>query len=153
MFLILWYKYLIRHKLRTSRSSEKEESAFCMDWKHWTFHEWCQLQMLFKPVRIGTIQLRCKRCSFLDGDVPRHMELGKTALCNTALAQGAAEHVTAIKKRETKCTELADVSGSVPVLAGICSWRMSWWILGLLLAEVQGWTKSTAAGGWGMGQV
>lgn len=43
-----------------------------------------------------------------------------------ALAQGASEHVTAIKKRERKCTELADVSGSVPALAGICSRRTSW---------------------------
>lgn len=41
-----------------------------------------------------------------------------------------------LKKRERKCPELADVSGSVPVLAGVCSQRPSCWILGSLLAEV-----------------
>lgn len=42
-----------------------------------------------------------------------------------ALAHSTSEHVTAIKKRERNCTELEDVTGSLPVLAGICSWRVS----------------------------
>lgn len=51
-----------------------------------------------------------------------------------ALAHSASEHVTAIKKGERNCTELADDTGSLPVLAGICSKKASWGIKGLLLA-------------------
>lgn len=53
-----------------------------------------------------------------------------------ALAHSASEHVTAIKKRERNCTELADVTGSLPELAWICSWRASCRITASLLAEV-----------------
>lgn len=51
-----------------------------------------------------------------------------------ALAHSASERVTAIKKVERNCTELADVTGSLPALAGICSQRASWGIKGLPLA-------------------
>lgn len=53
-----------------------------------------------------------------------------------ALAHSASEHVTAIKKRERNCTELADVTGSLPALAWIRSWRASCRITASLLAEV-----------------
>lgn len=53
-----------------------------------------------------------------------------------ALAHSVSEHVTAIKKSKRNCTELADVTGSLPALAGICSWRASWRITRSLLVEV-----------------
>lgn len=53
-----------------------------------------------------------------------------------ALAHSAPEHVTAIKKRERNCTELAAVTGSLPALAWVCSGRASRRITGSLLAEV-----------------
>lgn len=148
----------MRHKLLTSRSSEEGESAFCMDWKHWTFHEGFQLQMLLRPVCTGTIQLLRRRGAHFRMEMcqgTRNWE--KLLFAIHALALGVAEHVTAIKKRERKCTELADVRGSAPVLAGVCSgsragrsWDHCWQSC---LCTVHCWTNSTTAGGEGIGQV
>lgn len=62
------------------------------------------------------------------------MELGNISLYNTWHTV-IFEHVRAIKKRERNCIELADVTGSLPTLAGICVRNVSSGIKVLLLAE------------------
>lgn len=53
------------------------------------------------------------------------MEWEKLLYATHALAHRASKHVTTIKKGERNCTKLADVTGSLPVLARICSGRAS----------------------------
>lgn len=36
-----------------SDHKRQEESAFCLNWKHWTFHEWFQFPIQFKPVHLN----------------------------------------------------------------------------------------------------